>query len=174
MKRHFPAAMDTGGVSASMSSASVRRAILAPLSPNLSAHLAWSGNWSCWSVLVEHARGMVSKTAALFDEKTMIRKAFVMQINVGAEEEYARRHQPIWPALQEALKNHGVHNYSIFCTKKRGNCLLTSRSKAKSNGRQSRPHRYVGNGGVIWPNSCLTIPTAHPLRLRSQNCSILD
>jgi L-rhamnose mutarotase len=52
-----------------------------------------------------------------FGEKSMIRKAFVMRINVDAEEEYARRHQPIWPAMQEVLKNHGVHNYSIFLHK---------------------------------------------------------
>lgn len=44
----------------------------------------------------------------------MIRKAFVMSVNAGAEEEYARRHQPIWQELHDALKQHGVHNYSIF------------------------------------------------------------
>jgi len=44
----------------------------------------------------------------------MIRKAFVMSVNAGAEEEYERRHRPIWDELAEALKAHGVHNYSIF------------------------------------------------------------
>jgi L-rhamnose mutarotase len=44
----------------------------------------------------------------------MIRKAFVMSVNAGAEEEYERRHQPIWEELAEVLKAHGVHNYSIF------------------------------------------------------------
>jgi L-rhamnose mutarotase len=44
----------------------------------------------------------------------MIRKAFVMSVNSGAEEEYARRHQPIWAELAAVLKQHGVHNYSIF------------------------------------------------------------
>ena len=44
----------------------------------------------------------------------MIRKAFVMSVNAGAEEEYERRHRPIWEELAEALKAHGVHNYSIF------------------------------------------------------------
>ena len=32
----------------------------------------------------------------------------------GREEEYERRHNPIWPELQEVLKSHGVGNYSIF------------------------------------------------------------
>jgi len=44
----------------------------------------------------------------------MIRKAFVMAVNAGQEQEYARRHNPIWPELEATLKAHGVHNYSIF------------------------------------------------------------
>lgn len=44
----------------------------------------------------------------------MIRKAFVMSVNAGCEEEYERRHQPIWEELAAVLKSHGVHNYSIF------------------------------------------------------------
>lgn len=44
----------------------------------------------------------------------MIRKAFVMSVLVGAEEEYERRHRPIWEELAAVLKAHGVHNYSIF------------------------------------------------------------
>lgn len=44
----------------------------------------------------------------------MIRKAFVMSVNAGAEAEYARRHQPIWDDLTAVLKAHGAHNYSIF------------------------------------------------------------
>ena len=44
----------------------------------------------------------------------MIRKAFVMSVHKGQEEEYEKRHNPIWHELQETLKSHGVHNYSIF------------------------------------------------------------
>ena len=44
----------------------------------------------------------------------MIRKAFVMSVNAGQEAEYERRHRPIWPELEQTLKAHGVHNYSIF------------------------------------------------------------
>lgn len=43
----------------------------------------------------------------------MIRKAFVMSVNPGQESEYARRHQPIWKELEDVLRAHGVHNYSI-------------------------------------------------------------
>lgn len=44
----------------------------------------------------------------------MIRKAFVMSVDAGQEAEYEHRHRPIWPELEETLKAHGVHNYSIF------------------------------------------------------------
>jgi L-rhamnose mutarotase len=44
----------------------------------------------------------------------MIRKAFVMSVNAGQETEYEKRHRPIWKELEDALKKHGAHNYSIF------------------------------------------------------------
>ena len=44
----------------------------------------------------------------------MIRKAFVMQVNPAQHEEYEKRHNPIWPELEETLKAHGVKSYSIF------------------------------------------------------------
>ena len=44
----------------------------------------------------------------------MIRKAFTMTLKPGTWVEYEKRHNPIWPELQQVLKDHGVHNYSIF------------------------------------------------------------
>jgi len=37
----------------------------------------------------------------------MIRKAFRMSVNPGAEAEYERRHRPIWEDLEAALLAHG-------------------------------------------------------------------
>ncbi len=44
----------------------------------------------------------------------MIRKAFVMSVNPDQHAEYERRHRPIWPELEDTLKEHGVLSYSIF------------------------------------------------------------
>ena len=44
----------------------------------------------------------------------MIRKAFVMSLHPGREAEYEARHNPIWPELEETLKDHGVSTYTIF------------------------------------------------------------
>ncbi|KAF1018764.1 MAG: L-rhamnose mutarotase [Acinetobacter bereziniae] len=37
-----------------------------------------------------------------------------MQVNMGQEAEYKRRHDEIWPELSQLLKEHGIHEYRIF------------------------------------------------------------
>ena len=49
----------------------------------------------------------------------MIRKAFVMQVNPDKHTEYEKRHNPIWAELEQTLKAHGAHNYTIFLDEKR-------------------------------------------------------
>ena len=44
----------------------------------------------------------------------MKRLAFKMYLNKGAEEEYKKRHDAIWPELVSLLKNTGIEDYSIF------------------------------------------------------------
>jgi L-rhamnose mutarotase len=44
----------------------------------------------------------------------MIRKAFLMEVKPGHIDDYEKAHNPIWPELQKTLKEHGIHNYSIF------------------------------------------------------------
>lgn len=44
----------------------------------------------------------------------MARVAFKMKLNIGAEEEYKKRHDELWPELQQLLKSSGISEYSIF------------------------------------------------------------
>ncbi len=44
----------------------------------------------------------------------MQRVAFKMQLNMGCEEEYRKRHDALWPELSQLLKETGIHEYSIF------------------------------------------------------------
>ena len=44
----------------------------------------------------------------------MIRKAFRMAVNAGAQAEYILRHNPIWPELEDTLYAHGVSIYGIY------------------------------------------------------------
>ncbi|MDP9727475.1 L-rhamnose mutarotase [Alicyclobacillus sp. TC] len=44
----------------------------------------------------------------------MARLGFKLQIRPGAEEEYKRRHQVVYPELIEAFQENGIQTYSIF------------------------------------------------------------
>lgn len=44
----------------------------------------------------------------------MQRIAFKMYLNEGQKEEYKKRHDEIWPALKQLLKDAGISEYSIF------------------------------------------------------------
>ena len=44
----------------------------------------------------------------------MERVAFKMYLNEGQKQEYIKRHNELWPALHQLLKNAGVSEYSIF------------------------------------------------------------
>ena len=44
----------------------------------------------------------------------MHRIAFKMQLRKGFEEEYKKRHDELWPELEQLLKQTGISEYSIF------------------------------------------------------------
>ncbi len=44
----------------------------------------------------------------------MERTCFTFEIRPGAEDEYKRRHDEIWPELVEAIKSSGLSNYTLF------------------------------------------------------------
>ena len=44
----------------------------------------------------------------------MQRVAFKMQLHKGSEEEYKKRHDALWPELQQLLTATGIRDYSIF------------------------------------------------------------
>lgn len=44
----------------------------------------------------------------------MHRVAFKMKLYPGFENEYKKRHDEIWPELQQLLKESGISDYSIF------------------------------------------------------------
>ena len=44
----------------------------------------------------------------------MYRVAFKMQLHKGFEEEYKKRHDKLWPELEQLLKAAGISEYSIF------------------------------------------------------------
>lgn len=48
----------------------------------------------------------------------MPRIAFKMKLHPGQEAEYQRRHDALWPELENLLKETGIRDYSIFLDEK--------------------------------------------------------
>jgi len=51
----------------------------------------------------------------------MQRVAFKMKLFKGNEKEYKKRHEALWPDLQELLKQTTISEYSIFLEESTGN-----------------------------------------------------
>lgn len=79
----------------------------------------------------------------------MIRKAFVMQVNPDAHEEYQRRHNPIWPELEAVLKSHGAHNYAIYLDKAHNLLFATVEIESENGGMRLPVQMFANVGGNI-------------------------
>lgn len=51
----------------------------------------------------------------------MPRLAFKLKLHKGYEAEYKKRHDELWPELQQLLKQTGISEYSIFLEESTGN-----------------------------------------------------
>ena len=77
----------------------------------------------------------------------MIRTASIMYLFPEHYDEYAKRHDELWPEMKKELKAHGAHNYSIFLDEQ---CLLTWKLRTKTNGCKSLIRQSAVNGGITW------------------------
>ncbi len=98
----------------------------------------------------------------------MIRKAFVMSVEAGREEEYERRHRPIWPELEQVLREHGVHNYSIFLHEETrqlfGYAEIEDEAKWAAIAQTAICQKWWKYMKEIMPSNPDNSPIAHPLR----------
>lgn len=71
----------------------------------------------------------------------MPRVAFKMQLHKGFEEEYKKRHDELWPELQQLLKSTGISEYAIFLDKETGSLfgVLKAENPAALNNLPSEP-----------------------------------
>lgn len=98
----------------------------------------------------------------------MIRKAFVMQINPDAHAEYQQRHTPIWPELEQVLKEHGAHHYSIFLDEARnllfGYVEIESEERWDAVANTAVCQRWWQHMGDVMPSNPDHSPVSSPLR----------
>lgn len=98
----------------------------------------------------------------------MIRKAFVMQVNPDAHAEYQQRHNPIWPELEQVLKEHGAHHYSIFLDEARnllfGYVEIESEERWDAVANTAVCQRWWQHMGDVMPSNRDHSPVSSPLR----------
>ncbi|MBL5905217.1 L-rhamnose mutarotase [Serratia fonticola] len=98
----------------------------------------------------------------------MIRKAFVMQVNPDAHAEYQQRHNSIWPELEQVLKEHGAHHYSIFLDEARnllfGYVEIESEERWDAVANTAVCQRWWQHMGDVMPSNPDHSPVSSPLR----------
>jgi L-rhamnose mutarotase len=68
--------------------------------------------------------------------------AFRMLLRPGAEREYRRRHDQIWPELEAELRAAGIHDYRIFRDPE-NHCLFAVVTRARSHQMDKLPDKPV-------------------------------
>jgi L-rhamnose mutarotase len=98
----------------------------------------------------------------------MIRKAFRMSVHAGAEDEYARRHAPIWRELEDVLVAHGTSSYSIFLDPDPRDLFayveIEDEAKWKAIARTEVCRRWWRHMREIMPSNADDSPVSKPLR----------
>lgn len=59
----------------------------------------------------------VDKAIKILEEVTSMIKGFKMKLYPGQEAEYEKRHNELWPEMQDMIHEHGGKNYTIFLDK---------------------------------------------------------
>lgn len=68
--------------------------------------------------------------------------AFRMLLRAGAEKEYRRRHDEIWPELVAELRAAGIYDYRIFCDPQ-NHCLFAVITRARKHRMDDLPNKPV-------------------------------
>lgn len=96
-----------------------------------------------------------------------MRIAFRMRVHPGEEAEYIRRHNPIWPELEATLKEHGVHEYSIFLDRTTGDLFayaeIEDLERWQAIAETEICHRWWATMAALMPSNPDTSPVARNL-----------
>ena len=104
----------------------------------------------------------------------MIRKAFLMTLKPGHQEEYEKRHNPIWPDLQKLLRKHGVSNYSIFLDRNTDLLFAYAEIESESLWQQIAQTEVCGRWWAYMKDLMLTNPDNSPIAVSLPEVFHLD
>lgn len=80
----------------------------------------------------------------------MIRKGFKMKLYEGMAEEYEKRHNELWPEMQDMIHEHGGKTTPFFLTKRQMFSTAISRLNRRSFGQRAPTRQLTVNGGILW------------------------
>lgn len=73
----------------------------------------------------------------------MSKIAFKMKLMPGFQEEYKRRHDALWPEVQQLLKENGIHDYSIFLDEETNSLFAVQQQGTASSSQDLGQHPII-------------------------------
>ena len=104
----------------------------------------------------------------------MIRKAFLMTLKPGCQEEYEHRHRPVWPELETVLTQHGVTNYSIFLDRHTNRLFACAEIESEAQWQQIAQTEVCRRWWALMKDLMLTNPDNSPLAIELDEVFHLD
>lgn len=70
-----------------------------------------------------------------------MRIAFKMKLKPGYADEYAKRHEQIWPGLKKLLKDAGIYDYSIYLDEETNILFAVQKSQQSGSSQELANHQ---------------------------------
>jgi L-rhamnose mutarotase len=86
---------------------------------------------------------IIFNSIALTDIILAMRIAFKMKLKPGFAEEYQKRHDALWPALKNLLKDAGIYDYSIYLDEETNTLFAVQKTNESGGSQQLAQHDVV-------------------------------
>ena len=97
-----------------------------------------------------------------------------MYLKPGCEEEYARRHNAIWPELKALLSESGVSDYSIFWDKETNILFAVQKTSGEGGSQDLGDNEIVKRWWAYMADIMETNPDNSPVSIPLAECFHMD
>jgi L-rhamnose mutarotase len=94
-----------------------------------------------------------------------MRIAFKMKLKPGYADEYAKRHDKIWPALRKLLKDQGIYDYSIYLDEATNILFAVQKSHENGSSQDLENHEIVQQWWKFMEDIMETNPDHSPVAI---------
>jgi L-rhamnose mutarotase len=104
----------------------------------------------------------------------MTRQSFKMFLKPGFEDEYAKRHNAIWPELKALLKETGINDYSIFWDRETNILFAVQKSDRNQNSQDLDNKLIVQKWWAYMADIMETNPDNSPIKIPLEELFYLE